>query len=112
MKTGGAGCGDCHLAADEVGKPDKMICLKCHEAGYDDQMHEWKADVKKISAELNELIQRANGLELNNDDKAELEDAKKVLNQIKSHPGIYAHNYDLISTVLNEKKKKLKNFVK
>jgi len=65
-----------------------------------------------ISGELNELIQKAKGMELSNEEKAEVEDAKKVLNQISSHQSIYVHNYDLITTVLNEKKKKLKNFVK
>lgn len=112
MKVGGAGCGDCHVNADKVVKPDKKICLKCHDAGYDDMMDEWKGDVKKISAELNELIQKAKTQDLSSDDKAELESAKKILNQINSYPSIYVHNYDLITTVLNEKKKKIKNFVK
>jgi len=112
MKTAGAGCGDCHVAADKVVKPDKMICLKCHEAGYEDQMGEWKTDVKKISGELSELIQKSKSMELSNEEKAEVEDARKILNQITSYPSIYVHNYDLITTVLNEKKKKLKNFVK
>ncbi|MEO8514963.1 MAG: NapC/NirT family cytochrome c [Ignavibacteria bacterium] len=112
MKTGGAGCNDCHVAADKVIKPDKKICLKCHEAGYDDQMDEWKADVKKLSSELGELIQKTKGLDLSNEDKAEVDDARKVMNQINSYPSIYIHNYDLISTALNEKKKKIKNMIK
>ena len=112
MKTGGAGCGDCHVNADKVVKPDKMICLKCHEAGYDDQMIEWKNDVKKVSGELNELIQKSKDMQLSNEDKAEVEDAKKLLNTLNSYQSLYIHNYDLITTVLGEKKKKLKNIVK
>ncbi len=112
MKTGGAGCIDCHVQADKVIKPDKMICLKCHDAGYEDQMGEWKVDVKKISAELNELIQKVKGQSLSNEEQAEVEDARKLLNQLNSYPSIYVHNYDLISTVLNEKKKKIKNLIK
>jgi Zn ribbon nucleic-acid-binding protein len=112
MKVGGAGCGDCHVAADKVVKPDKMICLKCHEAGYDDMMGEWKTDVKKKSGELNELIQQTKGLELTAEEKAEVDDARKILNQINSYPSIYVHNYDMISSVLSEKIKKLKKFNK
>ena len=112
MKTGGAGCNDCHVTADKVVKPDKMICLKCHEAGYDDQIGEWKADVKKLSSELGELIQQTKGKDLSNEDKAEVDDARKILNQLNSYPSIYVHNYDLVSTVLNEKKKKIKNMIK
>lgn len=112
MKTGGAGCGDCHVSADKVVKPDKMICLKCHENGYDDMMGEWKNDVKKISGELGELIQQTKGLNLNNEEKAEVEEARKILNQLNSYPSIYVHNYDLVTTVLNERKKKIKNLIK
>ena len=61
---------------------------------------------------LEELIQKSKSMELSNEEKAEVEDARKILNQITSYPSIYVHNYDLITTVLNEKKKKLKNFVK
>ena len=112
MKTGGAGCIDCHVNADKVVKPDKTVCLKCHDAGYDDQMIEWKDDVKKISGELGDLIQQTKGLDLSNEDKAVVDDARKILNQINSYPSIYIHNYDLISSVLNEKKKKIKNMIK
>ena len=112
MKVGGAGCGDCHLQTDKVIKPDKLICLKCHENGYEDMMLDWKSDVKKISKELNDLIQQAKGLDLNNEEKTVLEEAGKILKQLNSYPSIYVHNYDLISTILNEQKKKIKKFIK
>lgn len=109
MKTGGAGCGDCHITGDKVVKPDKMICLKCHEAGYDNMMGEWKVDVKKLTTELTDLIQKTKGLELSNEDKSEVDEARKVLNQLNSYPSIYVHNYDMISSVLSKHIKKLRN---
>jgi hypothetical protein len=112
MKAGGAGCNDCHVSSDKVVKPEKKICLKCHEAGYDDMMDEWKGDVKKISGELNELIQKTKDIELSNEERDEVENARKILNKLNSYPSIYVHNYDLISTVLNERKKKIKNLIK
>lgn len=112
MKTGGAGCIDCHMESDKLIKPDKKICLKCHEAGYDDQMTDWKNDFKKQSAELNELIQQTKNQNLTNDEQNEVNDAKKILTQLNSYPSIYIHNYDLLSTVISEKKKKLKSIIK
>jgi nitrate/TMAO reductase-like tetraheme cytochrome c subunit len=112
MKAAGAGCVDCHVASDKVNKPDKMVCLKCHEAGYEDMMGEWKNDVKKISAELGELIQQTKGLELSSEEKAEVDDARKILNQLNSYPSIYVHNYDLVTTLLNENKKNNKTYIK
>lgn len=112
MKTGGAGCGDCHVSGDKVVKPDKIICLKCHEAGYDDMMGEWKMDVKKLTSELSDLIQQTKDLQLNNEDKAEVDEAKKLLSQLNSYPSIYVHNYDLLSSTLSEKIKVLKKISK
>jgi nitrate/TMAO reductase-like tetraheme cytochrome c subunit len=112
MKAAGAGCGDCHLSADKIVKPDNKICLKCHDAGYDNQMTEWKDDVKKLISEVNDLISKSKNLELSSEDSAEIDDARKIINQLKSYPSIYVHNYDLITTVLMEKKKKIGKFVK
>ncbi len=112
MKTGGAGCGDCHVTADKVVKPDKLICLKCHEDGYDDQMGEWKVDVKKLSSELSELLRQIKGKDMSNEEQDEIDESKKILSQINSNPSIYVHNYDLISSVLSEKIKKLRNYNK
>lgn len=112
MKAGGVSCTDCHVSSDKVVKPDKNICLKCHDAGMEDAMDDWKKDVINLKAELNTLINKAQEMDLNEDQKHELAEAKKIYNQINPYPSIYVHNYDLISSMLSEKKKKLKDFVK
>jgi hypothetical protein len=108
MSQGGVGCTDCHVASDKVNKPDKQICLKCHDAGYDAQMDDWKKDINKQVSELNSLIDNSKGLQLSNEDREVVSEAKKLTSQISSYPSIYVHNYDLLSTLLGEKIKKLK----
>jgi hypothetical protein len=108
MKEGGVGCIDCHVNADKVIKPDNKICMKCHDAGYDDQMTDWKKDVNSSLAQVNSLIEGTKYLGLNNEDKATVSDAKKFAGQISAYPSIYIHNYSLISSILSDYIKKLK----
>ncbi len=112
MKEGGVGCIDCHIMADKVVKPDNKICLKCHEAGYDQSMADWKKDINGSIAEVNGLVNTAGKMELSNEDRNEVNETKKIINQLSSYPSIYVHNYDMLAGVLNEKKKKLKNIIK
>lgn len=110
MKQGGVGCIDCHVNADKLEKPTNKICLKCHGKGYDQQMEDWKKDIKTTLTEINSLINELKGTGLNTEQQNELNDIKKIVNQISSHQSIYVHNYDMVSSILAEKKKKLKGF--
>jgi DNA-binding transcriptional regulator GbsR (MarR family) len=110
MKQGGVGCIDCHVNADLLIKPDNKICLKCHEKGYEQQMEDWKKDVKTLLSETNSLLNELKGAGLNTDLQNEVNEIRKNVNQINSYPSIYVHNYDLLSTYLAEKKKKLQSF--
>jgi len=112
MKEGGVGCIDCHVASDKVTKPDNKICLKCHEAGYDQSMTDWKKEFQASLADLNSLISTASKMQLSNEDMNDVNDAKKIVNQLGSYPSIYVHNYDMLTSVINDKKKKLKNIIK
>lgn len=108
MKEGGVGCIDCHILSDKVYKPESSICLKCHESGYDDQMIDWKKDINKLLIELNSLLDKAKNGDLSKDESEEINEIRKISQQISSYPSIYVHNYDLISSVLSEKIKILK----
>ena len=108
MKAGGSTCIDCHISSDKVVKPDSKICSKCHDAGYDEMMGEWKTDVKKLTGEVNELLNGLNSAELSEEQKNEIKEVKRIVSDISSHQSIYVHNYDLLSSLLSEKKKKLK----
>lgn len=108
MKEGGSKCIDCHVKSNKVVKPDEKICLKCHESGYDELMLEWKGDVNKLEKEIDELLGKLQNADLSAEERGQFNDAKKLVRHLKSYPSIYIHNYDLISSVLSEKKKLLK----
>ena len=112
MKEGGVGCIDCHIVSDKVVKPQNNICLKCHSQGYDDQMIDWKKDISNLINEANSLLDKSKNKELSNEEREQVNDIRKLVNQISSYPSIYVHNYDLISTVLSDKIKILKNYNK
>ena len=112
MKQGGSTCIDCHISSDKVVKPDNKICLKCHEAGYEESMTDWKKEFNGTKSEISDLLNKVQGMELTNEQRSEANEIKKIVNQFNAYPSIYVHNYDLISTVLSEKKKKLKEMIK
>lgn len=108
MKEAGSKCIDCHVEGGKVVKPDNTVCQKCHEADYNEMMTEWKGDVKKLVAEVNELINGIDRNAIDEQQKADLDRIKKEVSKISSYPSIYVHNNELISTVLSDGKKKLK----
>ena len=110
MKQNGVGCIDCHVNADKLFKPDNNICLKCHDKGYEQLMTDWRNDIKSLIVAANSLINELKGTGLNTDQQNEVNDIKKLVNQISSYPSIYVHNYDLVSSLLSAKIKKLKSF--
>jgi hypothetical protein len=112
MKEGGVGCIDCHIKSDKVYKPESNICLKCHDQGYDEQMIDWKKDVNKLIIDINSMLEKIKNKELSDDERQEVNEIRKMANQINSFPSIYVHNYSLISSILEEKIKILKNFSK
>lgn len=105
MKAGGVGCVDCHTEKGNLVKPNEKICAKCHDAEYSKMMIDWKEDIRKLSGTLNEILSK-NSTELNGDGNA-VNDAKSLIKRLNSYPSLYVHNYDLLSTLLSEKKKKL-----
>ncbi len=73
-------------------------------------MDDWKKDVKTLISETNALLNELKGAGLNTEQQNEVNEIKKIVNQISSYPSIYVHNYDMVSSILAEKKKKLKSF--
>ena len=109
MQAGGVKCIDCHSNAEKIIKPTTKICLKCHDDSYTSLAGEWKDDINKSLNELKTEIRRVSGISLSYDQQTTLNDAKKIANDISSYSSIYIHNYDLLSTLLSDKIKQLKN---
>jgi hypothetical protein len=107
MKVGGTKCIDCHKKGNTFYKPDVSICAKCHDNSYQEMGVDWKKEVNKLTKDLQSLIAELRKRQLNSEQQALVNEARKIANDIASHPSIYAHNYDLISTLLSEKIKEL-----
>lgn len=112
MKSGGVGCVDCHTDKGIVYKPDSKICSKCHDKEYENMMSEWREDIKKLSGTLQETLSKINNESLDAENVEKVNRTKLFLKKINSYPSIYIHNYDLISTLLSDYKKGLKDISK
>jgi hypothetical protein len=108
MKSGEVKCIDCHSDAVKIIKPTDKICLKCHDDSYSALAKEWKGDIQKLLKDANTEIQNLKDRQLDGDGQALVNDTKKLVGDISSNPSIYVHNYDLLSSLLSEKIKKLK----
>ena len=112
MKEGKVGCIDCHIKSDKVIKPDKKICSKCHEKDYEEMVPDWKNEVKGLIKELRSLIREIQQLELSEEQRRKIKEINSLLNKLNNYPSIYVHNYDLLSTLLSDRKKELKGILK
>ncbi|MFC2092494.1 cytochrome c3 family protein [Bacteroidota bacterium] len=110
MKEGGVGCIDCHVVSDKLIKPDKKICLKCHDQGYADMMSDWDKEVKELIKESNGVIKNLDESKLSSEEKQEVKQIKNILYNLKKYPSLYVHNYELVSTIFSKKLKELKGF--
>ena len=107
MKQAGVNCTDCHLEKENISKPGKEICAKCHDKEYSNMMADWKNDVDKQIGTLKEMISK---IDKTNDN--EVLEAKKFISKIAAYRMLYVHNYGLISDLLSQKKKILEKYAK
>ena len=107
MKQGNVRCNDCHLGTSGIFKPDSKICVKCHDADYANTLSEWKKDVYARLKEAENLLNEVKNKNLSEEDKAVVNDTRKLISTINSNPSLYVHNNDLLSTLLSGKIKLL-----
>jgi len=108
MKTGKVNCIDCHSDAVKIIKPTTDICLKCHDNSYRETANEWRTDIQKLIKDAENELKDLKTAQLSDEGQTLVTDTKKLVNDIVSHPSIYVHNYDLLSSLLSEKIKNLK----
>jgi nitrate/TMAO reductase-like tetraheme cytochrome c subunit len=109
MKQANVGCVDCHIAGDQIVKPDNKICAKCHKPDYESQALDWKKDINGLTKEVEALLSSVKTSNLTDEQKTLVNETKKFISQLNTYPSIYVHNYDMLSTVLSDYKKKLKD---
>lgn len=109
MKQGGVNCNDCHLSASVIIKPGNDNCAKCHDKEYNEMMADWKSDIKKTAGTLNEILGK---IDKQYSNEKEVTESRELIKKINTYPSLYVHNYDLLSTLLSEKKKVLETYLK
>ncbi len=109
MKQANVGCVDCHVSGNSVVKPDGKICAKCHKPDYESQALDWKKDINGLTKEVETLLASVKTSNLTDEQKTLLNETKKFISQLNTYPSIYVHNYDMLSTILSDYKKKLKD---
>ncbi|HPS65544.1 MAG TPA: hypothetical protein PK447_08220, partial [Ignavibacteria bacterium] len=107
MKQADVKCTDCHLSANNIVKPDKQICTKCHKPEYSSMVNDWRNDIAGLTKDIQGLLSSARSKNLSSEQKSLVDETKRLISQLNSNPGIFIHNYDLLSTVLSDFKKKL-----
>ncbi len=107
MKQADVKCTDCHLSANNIVKPDNQICQKCHKPEYSSMVSDWRSDITGLTKDVQGLLSSAKSKNLNSAQKSLVDETKRLISQLNSNPGIFIHNYDLLSTVLSDFKKKL-----
>jgi hypothetical protein len=108
MKEGSVKCIDCHADGDKVIKPDNQICLKCHDDSYKQTAADWKNDINKLLGQADAQLREMKNVQLDSDGQELVAEIRKIVNDISSHPSIYVHNYDMLSSLLSDKLKQLK----
>ena len=72
-------------------------------------MADWKSDIKKTAGTLNEILGK---IDKQYSNEKEVTESRELIKKINTYPSLYVHNYDLLSTLLSEKKKVLETYLK
>lgn len=85
-------CEGCHGELVDIARPQKEICLDCHDPGYEAMMTEWQDTVAEL---ITEISLKLDFLRAENPDILEMSEIKEVeefLNDIKSDGSRGVHN--------------------
>ena len=105
MADAGIECGDCHVPADHVVRPDVGVCVDCHDEDYAELGEEWADEVTGLAAEVATLI---DGLPTSARNRPEVERARRVHADLTRYGARGLHNYELASGLLSEVRRTLR----
>ena len=109
MFEAGAGCPDCHHNPQgRVIRSDAAKCLDCHEEDYRDVFTEWQNSYKEQKASISDSLKKLNSRNLSQQEKSELAEIRKILENIEMDGSKGIHNYQFIEEVMSTIQKKIK----
>lgn len=113
MKSGGVVCEDCHMPdKNKVSKPANDFCAGCHDATYTGMKTDWVKEIRTNSGKLSALIQSAKKLNLTDEEKSKLQQAKNLVSLINTDGSSGIHNYMVLSSLLEKAIKNLNEITK
>lgn len=106
MGEAGIACADCHVANQQVRRPELSVCANCHDSEYAEIAKEWQTDVKGLISEIKGLIaQLKANPQLQN--SSELQKVEAELQELEKEAASGIHNYNLTMEVLQQDKAQL-----
>ena len=110
MFEAGAGCPDCHHNPQgRVIRSDAAKCLDCHEEDYRDIFTEWQNSYLELKASINDSLKELRTQNLSQQEKSELAEIRKILENIELDGSKSIHNYQFIEETLSNIQKTIKN---
>jgi nitrate/TMAO reductase-like tetraheme cytochrome c subunit len=99
-------CAECHGEPPNMIEPTPALCALCHEEGYDDMQIAWQARTDELLAELEQALEAAaEGAA----DPALLARARRVLAAVRRDGSRGVHNFELISSLLEDALRSLRD---
>lgn len=109
MAEAGLACTDCHLKEGrQIIRPDAGKCVECHEEGTRQIFAKDKQEIAGLLRGLEATLAEKRKLVLSAAEKAELEAAARLAEQVRVEGSLGAHNFVAVRTLLNELREKMK----
>jgi hypothetical protein len=108
MYEAGITCEACHEDPEKPVRPDKNVCLSCHEDGYDEMFIEWQNEVKTsfplAKNQLEQVLRNwmENNKSMNQNDYRSILNSLYLLDKIEEDGSNGIHNYMTISTIISD----------
>jgi len=107
MKSGGVDCDGCHISNNSVTRIKQNACGDCHSASYQSMLSEWKTDITAKVKTLSSLANSVKKGNINDENRTNLEWARKIISVIQSDGSKGVHNYMTFSDLLDKSIKEL-----
>jgi len=103
-------CTECHENDDGIiSKIEAQNCSKCHEDEYNNMFVEWQTEVNGKINNINAGLDSIMYYELDRGDRQKIDSIKYGIEKIEEDKSTGAHNYILISQLLNQYQSELKS---
>ncbi len=112
MSEAGVECTDCHLEEQtRIIRSSKTKCVDCHEGDYADLYSKWQNTTKENMTALAKLLNETQKLNLSSQEKTEISQTRRLLQNIKLDASSGVHNSTFIEESLSTFKKKLESLL-